>query len=418
MGRAAILAGIDASAWAGVALFSRNGTTVTAPALASLHDGGHYPDAVALLNGWSAYRTFRSGLVAQWSGTGTPTAGINSAGFFYVSRYGAGAASFTCTPGSEDPWGWGGAVASTGPVGGTYTCTATRPFTRGPFDVTTNAQFTITGTLLSETTPVYEGVHHSLPTWLTGPTAADNDDVSETLEKWDNDANDAGSKRITWGIDADGRTFTSRPTGLGAGYAITWSSTTFRNMLGFDGTETEVSSGGRYVLTSNYPAQGVLILRNGLAILDPMSINDGAALRLHSGRVAGRKFSEWKEIAVQATLDGGVGLLESTSTYADEAEIYLRRVAPHLWPGARATVLPDWSDPRLGASLVQQFTDGVLTPVLYSAQVRGDVAGVRGRRRCEVSTDAARTHMTSFAPGAPRTITAPLTWRFTVLSDA
>ena len=93
---------IDLAEFAGVTLFSRGRTNVAAPALASLHDGGHYPDAVAVLNGWSAYRPFYSALDAQ-CGTGTMTAGIDTDGLFYLQTSGVGALTFTVTPGASDP---------------------------------------------------------------------------------------------------------------------------------------------------------------------------------------------------------------------------------------------------------------------------------------------------------------------------
>jgi hypothetical protein len=77
MGRAAILAGVDAAEWAGDVLFARNGVEVSAPALADLHDGGHYPDACALLTGWASYRTISATLTTTWTsagGLGTMTA--------------------------------------------------------------------------------------------------------------------------------------------------------------------------------------------------------------------------------------------------------------------------------------------------------------------------------------------------------
>lgn len=417
MSRSAILAGIDLAEFAGVTLFSRDGTNVAAPALASLHDGGHYPDAVAVLNGWSAYRPFYSALDAQWSGTGTMTAGIDTDGLFYLQTSGAGALTFTVTPGASDPWGWGGVVVAT-LDGGAYVAKATRPWTRGVFNAVTDAQFTITAALgVNETVPLYESVVHSLPTWLCGPTAADADEVVECLEKWDNAANDSTSKRIRWGIDAEGRTFCSRPSGIGSAYAITWSSAAFRRLLGFTGSEAEVTSGGVITLTSTYPAAGVLILRNGMAAGVPSRMNDGNAFRLQGGTVAGRLGASWREFEVQAILDGAVGYAPANAAYADEVEQYLHRVAPLLFPGARATILPEWGDPRRGKSLIQQLAEGDAQVKAQSAAIRSDAGGLKGRRRCQVSEDSARRHAASFPGGRPRTQTEPLTWRFVLLDE-
>ena len=217
--------------------------------------------------------------------------------------------------------------------------------------------------------------------------------------------------------DADGRTVTSWPTGYGAAVSPSWSSTTFRNALGFTGSESAVLASGIYTLTSTYPALGVLPLRNRLIALDPAGANSGAALELTSGRIAGRQHRYTRDIEVRFSLRGGVGLDESAATYRDEAELYMHRVAPYLWRGARCTVVPDWSDPRMGRSLIAQFTDGVSSPVVQSAQVRGEVAGVMGRKRCEVSSDSADRISLTFAPNRPRVRTGEVSMTLRVLAD-
>lgn len=417
MSRSAVLFGVDAAAFSSTVLFSRNGANVTAPHRNSMHDGGHYPDAVALLNGWSAYRPFYSSLDAQWSGTGTMTAGIDTDGLLYIQTSGVGALTFTITPGALDPWGWGGVVVAT-LQSGAYVAKATRPWTRGVFDAVTDAQFTITAALgVNETVPLYESVVHSLPTWLCGPTSADADGVVQCLEKWDNDVHDSSSKRIRWGIDAEGRTFCSRPSGIGSAYAITWSSAAFRRLLGFTGSESEVTSGGVITLTSTYPAAGVQILRNGLVVSTPAVMNDGAAFRLQGGTVAGRLGASWRELEVSAMLDGAVGYAPANAAYADEAEIYRTRVAPLAYPGARATVLPEWGDPRLGMSLQQQLADEVALIKAQSSSLRSDAGGIKGRRRCQVSEDSSRRSVLAFPGGRPRTQTEPVSWRLVQLSE-
>lgn len=416
MTRSAILFGLDLAEFSSVVLFSRDGTNVTAPARDSMHDGGHYPDAVAVLNGWSAYRTFQDALNAQWSGAGTMTAGLDTSGLFYIQ--GSGTGSFTVTPGTSDPWGWGGVVTAV-LAGGVYVATATRPWRRGPFEATTAAQFTIAGQGgVTETVPLYATVAHSLPTWLCGPTAADADEVVACLEEWDNLANDAGSKRIRWGIDTEGRTFCSRPSAIGSGHGVTWSSTTFRRLLGFTGLEVDVVNNGTIVLTSTFPAAGVQVLRGGLTTSVAAVHNDGAAFRQQGGTVAGRLGASWRELDVSATLDGAIGYAPANAAHADEAENYRTRVAPLAFPGARATVLPEWGDPRIGASLHQQLAGGAAIVKAQSASIRSDAGGLKGRKRCQVAEDSPRHAALDFPGGRPRTRTEALSWRLIHLTEA
>lgn len=116
-------------------------------------------------------------------------------------------------------------------------------------------------------------------------------------------------------------------------------------------------------------------------------------------------------------LDGAVGYAPANAAYADEAEIYRTRVAPLAYPGARATVLPEWGDPRLGMSLQQQLADEVALIKAQSSSLRSDAGGIKGRRRCQVSEDSPRRSVLAFPGGRPRTQTEPVSWRLVQLSE-
>ena len=160
-----------------------------------------------------------------------------------------------------------------------------------------------------------ESVVRSLPTWLCGPTAADADEVVECLEKWDNAANDSTSKRIRWGIDAEGRTFCSRPSGIGflRNHVVERGVSAPARVHGVGGRGHEQR---RHHVTSTYPAAGVLILRNGMAAGVPSRMKRRQrAFRLQGG-VAGRLAASWREFEVQAILDGAVGYAPANAAYA------------------------------------------------------------------------------------------------------
>ena len=402
----AILAGIDASEWAGSTLYTRNGTNVAAPALASMHDAGHYPDVMALLTGWASFRTLSAEMAANWAGaglTGTPALSINSSGFLQLSVTGA-AGTITLYAGVTDPWGWGGTLTSV-TVGGAEVVTATSRWTRGRFPATTSSLFTIDDGAGLGQFPSYQSYVHNLPVYLTTAGSGDADAVTETLEKWDNNAVDATNKRIRWGIDAEGRVFTSWDSGLGAGYTVTWVSTSFRRMLGFTGDETAINALGVRMLTATYPPQGLLLMRSGLRVVDHSREHIGSALDLGSGRVAGRSRATWREVSVTADIVGGVGYVEADAAHLDEEQQLLHRVSPYLYPGARATLVPRWDDSRLGRSLHAQLAAG-LTPVAQSTTLVSSTGAIVGRMRAEVATGAERTMRLSFAPGSPRTRTS------------
>lgn len=400
------MAGVDASEWAGSTLYTRNGTNVTAPALASMHDAGHYPDVMAMLTGWASFRTLSAELAAGWGGaglTGTPALSINSSGFLTLTVTGA-AAPLTLYVGVTDPWGWGGTLSSV-TVGGAEVITATSRWTRGRFPATTQALFTLDDGSGTAQFPTYQAYVHSLPTYITTAGAADGDAVVETLEKWDNNAVDSTNKRIRWGIDAEGRVFTSWDSDLGSAYTVTWVSSSFMRALGFTGDEAAINALGVRMLTATYPPVGLLLMRSGLRVVDHSREHIGSALDLGSGRVAGRSRATWREVSVSADIVGGVGCAEADAAHLDEEQQLLHRVSPYLYPGARATLVPRWDDPRIGQSLHAQLAAG-LTPTAQSTTLVSSTGAIVGRMRAEVATGADRTMRLAFASGVPRVRTS------------
>lgn len=414
MATAAILAQFDALEWAGVTLFSRNAVNVAAPAVGTMHDGGHYPDAVGFLNGWGSYRRLDQTIQNTWGLDGTISCGINEDDRFYISVE-AAAGQLTLTPGPSDPWGWGGIVTSS-PSFTAQVLTATRRWTRGPLIADTEAQFNIDDTVGIETQPGHASVAHSLPNYITQAGSMDADAVTETLEKWDNAATDGTNRRVKWGVDSEGRTFTSWPSfGLGANHTVTWASATFRRALGFSGLETAVLANGVYTLTSTYPARGVLVLRQGLATVDRGLTLRGSSSEDAGGRVSGRKYMAGRDVDVSFNVRGGVGIAEPAAAYRDEETQFIRRVAPYLSRGARVTVCPEWGDSRIGRSLIDQFEDAD-TPAAFSATVRSEAGGVMGRFRAYVADDAAQAFALRF-DGRTRSMTAPVSLRLRRVAD-
>lgn len=401
---AALLVGLDASAWAGVSVFTIGGSVVAVPAIASMHDGAHYPDAVAFLNGWSAARSLSSQIAAQWTaagGAGTLSAGIDAASRVYVRLTGGSSGSFSVTPGASDPWGWGGVVTSVA-AAGAQVATAPSPWSRGTAYLDSSTQFTVAKGATSINAALYGGTHQGIPTVMLAPGTGDADAVTSCLEDWTNDARDNITRRIRWCIDGSGRVVASWPTATG--WSLTWTDTAFMRWLGFDGLELEADSAGVRSLTASYVAPRTLIMRSGVEVANRSTETVGSALDLSSGRVAGRLVSTWRELTMSAQLQGGVGVPIAQAGYADEEMVFHARVAPFLAPGVRVTLCPQWSDPRVGYSIPDQVEDGVQVAAA-SAVYRSDVGGITGRHRCQASTSMDRRMTTTYATGVPRVVT-------------
>ena len=398
----ALLAGFDAAQWASATLFSRDGTDVDAPA--TMHAAGYYPDAVAFLNGWGSQADLNTRINAAWSAAGYSGAwvfGINPAGYVYAVYAGALTnPHVSCL--SLSPWGFAGV---TSPVGGVIT--AAYPWTHGALVETLTTRLILqAGTSVLTITPI---IAQSIPT-VFAAAGSDGDAVAECLEAWDNDATDNASRRIRWGVDNEGRTFTSWPSSLGPTYSPTWASHTFAAALGFSGSEVAQLIGFNYVLTSTWPAVGVQVVRRRLVTIDYVTTPEGAAMNTLNGRVVGRPVQTLRDMTTSAFLQGGAGLTAEVAAYRGEAALWYGRNCSRFFAGARVALLPELGDPRLGVSVAEQAGWGA-SPVQQSETLVAVTDGIMGRRRCEVSPGVGEASVT-FPPSAARVQAAtPLSMR-------
>ena len=387
----ALLAGFDAAQWAGERLFSRD-APVTAPA--DMPNSAYYPDAVSFLNGWGSQVDFNTWVNALWSLSrpGSWAFGVNASGLVVVAYVGPESPVNVIVLG-RSAWGFAGVTALTGGA-----ATATYPWARGTVTETSTTRMILqAGT---EVLALPGLVAQSIPT-VFAAAGSDADAVTETLEKWDNDANDPTDRRIRWGVDNEGRTFTSRPTGVAD---VTWTDTAFAVALGFSGFETATTIGDNHVTVSTWPALGVQVARNRLATIDYATTPRGAALDTLTGSVVGRPVQTLKDQLVTWNMAGGMGATETAAAFRGESELWRERNASRFFAGARVTVLPNLGDPRLGQSAAQQAGWHV-TPVQQNEAITAISDGVMGRRRCQVAPGVGETAV-QFAPNAPRFRTA------------
>ncbi len=163
-------------------------------------------------------------------------------------------------------------------------------------------------------------------------------------------------------------------------------------------------------MRGTYPARGVLLLRQGLAVRDGALHRRASAADTCGGGVVGRQTAYWRDLIVSAHLRGCFGISSALPEVRDEVEIYRATVWPYLWPGQRVTVCPDWSEARMGTTRHEARAAG--QPEQYC-----NWGGLSGRRRCVVSSAAADVHALQWprTTGA-RLMVAPLTWTFRELT--
>lgn len=297
----ALSAGFDATAWAAGHVFQRSGVDTDLDAAA-----GRFEDAAAFLNGHASGESFGVDLQDAWTtagGSGTITAGISSSDKFTITAdgdftIGAGATAYGFDAGGH------GLVGGGGP---TYSRAAPNDWTRGTWDFATRT-LTITpsgGSPFTVPRATRRGRAQSLIVALRGETEGDADDVLATLQMADNAAN--STSYIRWGITDDGFVYYTRPSGVAA--AITfWTSTTFRDRLGFSGRETETLSGGVYTKIAERPLPGFLLpvgLRRFTGWYDEttpsVELTDGDAVGYQVARVQGYQAEFWVAGPAQGT---------------------------------------------------------------------------------------------------------------------
>ena len=369
---------LDGREWAGV-------TVLTRGAGVSLTGWGVFPDAVAALNGYCSQDRRDLGIEAQegWDTAGAPasvlTAGINTSDRVFIQSTTTG---FDVIAVDANPYGFTGTTAAA-LNGGVWVATATQEWARGVFS-NTAMQIDPTGAVGAFTIQS-TGVRRtgqSVPTLVRpfGTADADAGYAGSSLEQYDNTANDAAggayplaaNRRLRWGITDDGHVYTTRPAGVST--ALGWNSTSFRDRLGFVGSETEVSSftGTMWTLTATYPLPGFWAPTRALRRCWPWHDERTEVLALTSGDLAANYIGRWTGWSLEAYAGG------QASAQDDERHLRDRfwRYAPLGFP---LTVWQQWGDPPRSVASWQVTANQVGYSTLWNGERNGRRGRLRGR---------------------------------------
>lgn len=390
--RGALAAEVDARQWAGAALWSENGSDVTAPATWSTFD-----DVVALLTGrgtapFDAAPGFASmayGVAQALTAATAVTVGIDANDRLWVLVAGLGG-HFTLAAGAGnaalgfDPAG----QTSVTVLGGEY-LVATSDWQRGNVQsvAPTVDDGSTSGPLVL---PAAYRVHSAVDlarSWGAG----DADDAYP-----DSNLSALGTGR--WGIDSTGRVWRARnASGSPTSYALTWVSSSLRAFLGFTGAEVEVTTGGVAVLTATHPCSGLLCPSRPFDLVVRGHTRYGSAVQCSDGSAASSTWLDQATYRVDAHLDG-------PADRYDRQTHWLSRVRPSLPPGGLVTLYQDWGDPRRAERVGPDA-------VGYSELYTGQEDGAFGRLLCRRSVDDTNETAVEW-PGRVRR-RAPLSLRLT-----
>ena len=345
----ALAAEVDMRSLAGDDPFERGGANVTLSASAGL-----YWDLLAFLHGYASRDgdDLASAINTAWSaagGSGTFSVGIDSNDFFYIEN---SAAKFSI----DEAGDLYGALPIATLSGGSapYRLTATTAWQRGcvlPNNPAPKLTLTQNGGTPSAVQVVASGGHgvQSLPTWIrVRGSEGDADDVWDGLTLEDAEGTSAGDP--TWLVGPDGRVVCTYDSGDSD---IDWLDTGAMRALGFDGTETASTSGGRKYVTATYHAPSFLAPSRPLVQCTPIVDDGSEARRMLDGTHAVSLLGPWTSYRVGMRVDGLVG---STQQLDEHLPRFLRALRPGRW----ATLYPQWGDtgsPTRGSIDVRRHRD-------------------------------------------------------------
>lgn len=378
--RTAFLGGCDVSAWSGTTVATRAGQNITISAFHPI-----CTDVVEFLNFRRSVggQTLGEAITAGWTGGATVIdVGIHPVFdriFIHSTAHDFGCEAMS----SGDVWGMGTTFmlssVAVHPITGVAGNLLVFPhdWIRGNIgfgDANTTLRVTPTGHA-----PYFPSLNlakiQGVITTLRASTLNDLDSTApfNSLEDLDNAAYavlSPGFTGIRWGLNDDGYVFHSHLTAIAA--PLVWTSTSFRDRLGFDGTESEITTTSGYsIWTAKNPCPGVLIPTRSLQEgPEEETVDVVRTLEKVSGSIASIVIASWIRWRVVGQIDGPADSVDLGRHYVE------RCFGPYgTWhAGSPMTIVPEWGDGRRMKSAL----GGDAYSTLYTTQedgIRGRIVG-------------------------------------------
>lgn len=363
----ALLTSFDARQWSNVTVFEQLGYPVTMPTFQA--GQGVYEDALFFLNGRSSKVTLSS-LVGALANFGSDwQVSLNADDLLVISN---ASSAFTIAPIGDDLFGWGSQSSTL--VSGRHRVTASLDWERGIYN---GARFTLTSGATSFNAPYsatsYRPRQDVLTLLRARGVTSDADELYSTtcLEALHEAALGSTSSTVFWVVNADGHVEAHYPALNGA---ITWLSTSFRDRLGFSGSEVaETTSTDYRKITADRPLPGALFPSRPYQAHFYSTETMSTARRLLGGGYTSNFLGSYVTSNLTFDLDA---LLDQKDLYRHFTEGFL----PYCGEGERINFYQGWGDSR------RALREGLVTSsqpaydILYTAEDNGAL----GRLRCSM----------------------------------
>jgi PAS domain-containing protein len=367
----ALISSFDARQWSGVTVFEQLGYPVTIPTFAA--GAGVYEDALFFLNGRSSASSLTEMVSALATFGSDWKVEVNADDLLEISN---ASTAFSIAPIGDDVFGWGTQTASV--VGGRLVVTADLDWMRGLY---LGGRFTLTsggGSFIAPYSSTGYRPRQDIMTLLRNRgVTSDADELYSTtcLEALHESAFNSSSSTVFWLINDDGHVEAHYPALNGA---ITWLNSSFRDRLGFSGSEVAVGTSDSYVkITADRPLPGALFPSRPYQAHFYSVETESTARRLLGGGYVSNFLGSYVTSNLTFDLDA---LLDQKDLYRHFTEGFL----PYCGEGERINFYQGWGDSRraLRSGLVSSSQPAY--DLLYTSENNGDL----GRLRCSMrSTD-------------------------------
>jgi hypothetical protein len=363
-----LLSAFDARAYSSVELFSRSGGS--AVSMQTFTQGlGVYEDLLFFLNARVSHQDLAAtGQISTTANFGTSwKVTLNEDDKVVVTSD----VDFTLDHiGTVDALGFGSSQLNATLSGSSYVVTAPNNWTRGSINLgDVSYRVREVGGSGDFNFPAINVYMQDVSVFLRDRQTTSDDDVfSETdLNKLDTLAQ--SNNNISWFLDDNGRVNCSYLTSIGD---ITWSSSVFRDLLGFTGDETATVYSTSYsLLTATHKPVGVLIPSRPYQSHHLRVQNESQSRRLIGGGYVSNFIGSYITSILSFDLDA---LLDQTDDYRH----FTDRWMPYCSAGERINIYLGWGDSRRALLTAQITADQPAYDLLYTSEDNGEYGRVRG----------------------------------------